>query len=106
VCGTPEAARPASISVCQRRRAMGESADALLLALTMCPTPARAALATAVSSCAGTAGLTRMTDVTPSIAASMEARSSRSPTAIWTPASASAAAFSGWRVSTRTGTSR
>ena len=34
------------------------------------------------SSCAGTAGLTRMTDVTASIAASTEAVTSRSPTAI------------------------
>jgi hypothetical protein len=46
VWASPEAARPASISAWPRRRAIGESADALLLALTTWPTPVRAALAT------------------------------------------------------------
>ena len=58
VAGIPAAARPASISAWPRRRAIGESADALLVALTTCATPARAALATTFSSWAGTAGLT------------------------------------------------
>jgi len=39
VRGIPEAARPASISACHRRRAMGESAEALLVAMTTCPAP-------------------------------------------------------------------
>ncbi len=34
---------------------MGESADALLVVVTMCPTPASTALRTTSSSCAGTA---------------------------------------------------
>ena len=84
---------------------MGESADALLVALTTCPAPARAALATTFSSWAGTAGLTRTTALTPFIASSMLAGTSRSPAATSAPASASAftAAFAGSRTSTRTG---
>ncbi len=50
VCGIPEAARPASISACQRRRAMGEAAEALLVALMTCPAPARTALRMTLSS--------------------------------------------------------
>src|SRR3984957_2915466 len=61
VWGIPEAASPASISACQRRRAIGESAEALLVALTTWPAPALAALATTLSSWGGTAGLTSTT---------------------------------------------
>jgi hypothetical protein len=107
VCGIPAAASPASISAWPRRRAIGESAEALLVALTTCATPARAALATTFSSWAGTAGLTRITALTPSIAASMVAGTARSPAAICAPAAASAlaAALPGSRASTRTGVS-
>jgi hypothetical protein len=106
--GGAEAARPASISACQRRRAIGESAGALLVALTTWPAPALAALATTLSSWAGTAGLTSTTPLTPLIASSMLAGTPRSPVAISAPASASvlAVAFAGSRTSTRTGTSR
>jgi hypothetical protein len=48
--GSPEALSPPLISVWPRRLAIGESADALLVALTTCSTPARAALATTFSS--------------------------------------------------------
>ena len=96
----------ASISAWPRRRAIGESADALLVALTMCPTPARAALAMTFSSCAGTAGLTRMTAVTSASTASRLAGTSRSPTAISAPACASDLAFSWSRTRTRTGIAR
>ena len=106
VHGILEAARPASISACQRRRAMGESAGALLVALMTCPAPARRALAITFSSWAGTAGLTRTTVLMPVIASSMLAGTSRSPTATSAPASARAFAFAGSRTSTRTGTSR
>jgi len=67
---------------------MGESAEALLVALATCSVPARAALAITFSSWAGTAELTSTTDVTPAIAWSMLSGMSRLPTAISTPATA------------------
>ena len=85
---------------------MGESAEALLVALTTCPTSARAALRTTFSSWAGTAGVTRTTAETPVIASSRLAGTSRSPTTTSAPASASAFPFAGSRTSTRTGTPR
>ena len=108
VCGIAAAARAASVSACRRRRAMGEPAGALLVALTTWPALARAAPATALSSWAGTAGLTRTTALTPFIASSMLAGTSRSPAATSAPAPASAftAAFAGSRTSTRTGSCR
>src|ERR1022692_2041150 len=85
---------------------MGDSAEALLVTLMTCSTPARAALLMTFSSCAGTPGLTSTTVVMPATAALMLAGASRSPAAISAPASASAFAFSGLRTSARTGTSR
>jgi hypothetical protein len=106
VWANPEALKPTSMSFCQRRRAIGESAEALLVALTTKLTPARAALATTLSSWAGTPGLTSTTDVTPCIARSMLAGSPRSATAISAPIRTNALARSGSRVRTLTGISR
>ena len=75
-------------AVCRRRLAIGESALALLVALTTWPTPARAALATTFSSWAGTAGLTSTTPLMPLIASSRLAGTPRSPVVIPAPASA------------------
>jgi len=56
-----------------------KSAEALLVIFTTWSTPARAALSTTFSSWVRIARLTRITDETPRIAASMLAGTSRSP---------------------------
>ncbi len=64
---------------CPRRRSTGESAEALLVTLTMWVTPARTALSITAISWAGTAGLTSSTVSIPARAASRVSGRSKSP---------------------------
>lgn len=99
---SPEPSRLCSMACWSRRRAIGESAEALLVIFTTCSTPAATALSTTASSCSTTAKLTSTTEVTPRIARSTLARSVKSPSATCTSAAANAAACSGRRAITRT----